>query len=457
MFQFSFLSPLFLWYLPFAVFVVGYLFLSYAISATSTDFDMSEHDLRQQLIRDTPKIDVFLPVCGEPIDILRNTWEAVSDIDWPKDRLSVFVLDDGANEKARALAEEFGFTYVVRPNRGEMKKAGNLRYTFQRTDGEFILILDADFAPRPDIVKELYAWMENDRKIAIVQSPQYFDCDPRAPWVQAGAAYIQELFYRLIQVSRDNHQAAICVGSCALYRREALTPFGGTAEIGYSEDVHTGFNCMVAGWTVKYLPINLAKGVCPDNVSGFFNQQYRWAMGSLTLSCNPLFWTARNIRWSQRICFISGFGYYIATGVGVFLTPLPPLLLAFVFPDLIHYKSTLHALPSLIYGTMGMALWTRAPFGFYSLRIRVLQSWSHLFAVVDKVRGKTVPWIPTGSISANEGRVLVAKNVAIVYALGVFLAVLVLLAPRVITGDFSVTPTVGLAFFQAALTFLAFR
>jgi cellulose synthase/poly-beta-1,6-N-acetylglucosamine synthase-like glycosyltransferase len=74
--------------------------------------------------------------------------------------------------------------------------------------------------------------------------------------------------------------SAICV-RCGTYRRTALEPFGGTAAID-SEDVHTGFHVLDAGWHVKYIPVCLASGVCPD-LPAFFIQQYRWAMGSTTL------------------------------------------------------------------------------------------------------------------------------------------------------------------------------
>lgn len=74
----------------------------------------------------------------------------------------------------------------------------------------------------------------------------------------------------LIQLS---FASAICVGSNALYRREALEAVGGTAEIAYSEDVHTGFYAMTRGWRVKYVPLALACGISPDNAKALFSQQ----------------------------------------------------------------------------------------------------------------------------------------------------------------------------------------
>lgn len=124
-------------------------------------------------------------------------------------------------------------------------------------------------------------------------------------WVERGAGATQELFYRYVQVNRDRWGAPICVGSCAIYRREALVETGGTAEIGHSEDVHTGFFAMTRGWRVKYMPINLALGICPDTCKAFFSQQNRWCTGSTTLFCNPEFWRS-SLTPIQKMCFSSG-------------------------------------------------------------------------------------------------------------------------------------------------------
>jgi len=70
-------------------------------------------------------VDVFLPSCGEPLAVLDNTFWHVSRMAWDGPR-TVYVLDDSARDTVRELAGKYDFRYVVRPNAGEMKKAGNL-------------------------------------------------------------------------------------------------------------------------------------------------------------------------------------------------------------------------------------------------------------------------------------------------------------------------------------------
>ena len=89
-------------------------------------------------------VDVFLPSCGEPLAVLNNTFHYVSRMIW-RGLKTVYVLDDSAREKVRDLADRYDFRYIVRPNPGELKKAGNLLHALDLSAGDFIAVIDADF------------------------------------------------------------------------------------------------------------------------------------------------------------------------------------------------------------------------------------------------------------------------------------------------------------------------
>lgn len=247
MWLFTLCAAPFYFYGVFVGFLNIYLLISYWVGVVGRDWDYQAHLDRAARHggaaldgAGAPTVDIYLPVCAEEVEILDNTWRHVAALDWPADRISVHVLDDGANDVVADLAARYGFNYIVRGDRPRLKKAGNLRWAFSRTQGEYFVIFDADFCPRPDFVRELVVEHLDDPKIAIVQSPQFFRVTDDQTWVEQGAGATQELFYRVVQVNRDRWGASICVGSNAMYRRAALEEVGGTAEIGFSEDVHTG-------------------------------------------------------------------------------------------------------------------------------------------------------------------------------------------------------------------------
>lgn len=145
--------------------------------------------------------DILLPCCGEPLEILANTYKHIARLSYTNHR--VHVLDDGGLDTVKQLAERYGFNYIRRENRGHLKKAGNLRHAFPITSGEFFTIFDADFCPRPDFLQETLPLLRESPDIAILQTPQFFRPCSEQTWVEQGASATQELFYRVSQVSRD--------------------------------------------------------------------------------------------------------------------------------------------------------------------------------------------------------------------------------------------------------------
>jgi cellulose synthase (UDP-forming) len=323
--------------------------LSIQADLFSRDFDHDEHRRRiaawpRASLR-YPSVDVFLPICGEDRSVLLNTWRHVLALDYP--RLTVYCLDDGGDETMRSVAEELGFRYLRRENPGWFKKAGNLQFAYENSCGEFILILDADFAPRPDFLRETLPYFAQP-DLGIVQTPQFFATSRRQNWLERGAGAVQELFYRVVQVSRGHRDAAICVGTCAVYRRAALDSNGGTTLIEHSEDIHTGFDLRRRGWRLQYIPVNLAAGLCPDNLPGFFRQQYRWCLGSLSLCTARKFWSTK-MPPRTRMCYLAGFAYYILTALAVITAPLIPLTLTLFFPGRVRLLNYLVLLPALLW------------------------------------------------------------------------------------------------------------
>jgi cellulose synthase/poly-beta-1,6-N-acetylglucosamine synthase-like glycosyltransferase len=403
---FALCHPLFYIFLPYVLLIAFHLGISHWIGCASPSFDAHEH---QKIVEETspllkaatnqPSVDIYLPNCGEDLEILENTFRSVRDIEW--ENVKVYVLDDRGREEVRQLTDAYEFHYLCRPNRGELKKAGNLRYAFERTQGEFLVIFDADFAPRSDFLQELMPYMLRDGRAAIVQSPQFFEVLKHQPGVQKGAACVQELFYRMIQVSRNHWGASVCVGTNAVYRRAALEPFGGTAAIAHSEDLHTGFNVLTAGWKVIYLPINLAKGLCPDHLPSFFIQQYRWCMGSTSLLFSLRFWRAR-LPLMTRLCYLSGMLYYLATAFGVFLAPLPGLVMTWFLPERVVWYNWLLVVPSFLLGLLYTPFWAKAPFGIWGHQSRIISYYAHVFALFDRLRRVAVPWVPTNSQDAQR-------------------------------------------------------
>jgi len=388
-------------------------------------FDYEKHAEVIETVRNNtedpfcPSVDILLPVCGEEMCVLKNTWDHVSKIRH-NGVLKIHVLDDSDSPSVKKLASDFGFNYHVRDNRPFMKKAGNLRSAFGKTDGEFFVIFDADFCPRVDFLEETLGRMKGDPTIAILQTPQFFEQREEQNYVERGAGAVQELFYRLIQSGRNSARksifkkyepsyASICVGSCAIYRRESLEPFGGTAEVEHSEDVRTGFLATSAGYHVEYVPLVLAAGVCPTTQRAFFSQQYRWASGSTTLGTTGVFWKTE-LGFVRRMCYMSGMLFYFTSMLSHFLGPVISQTLIWGFPHLIMYYNISFAIPGFILIQILLPLWSSQMWPFSAFFTLASQSWAYTWAIKDRLFNTVGTWSPTGNVGKKSQMAIKFRN-----------------------------------------------
>lgn len=322
----------------------------YFTGAHYKKFDIEKHNQTvSEFIskKNFPNVDILLPIAGEQWETLERTWINVSKLDYPN--FEVLVLDDKGDDFVKKKAKKFGFKYYSRPDKGVNKKAGNLRYGLKYAKGDYFVILDADFAPNPEFLNNLLPYFDDDR-VGIVQSPQFFDLNDKTRTtnsLQYDAGIVQEEFYAYIQIARDGVNATVCVGSNAIYSRKHLDKIGGIAQIDHSEDIMTGIKLQESGDIVKYIPINLASGECPDDLQSYFSQQQRWCRGNLDLIQDIYFWK-KKLNLKQKIAYLNGYLYYIFTFFEKILW-IAPVVLVFFYSELIDIIHVFWIIPSVIY------------------------------------------------------------------------------------------------------------
>jgi cellulose synthase (UDP-forming) len=268
------------------------------------------------------KVDVYIPVYGEPVDEIEATAIAARDI-YGKHR--TYILDDGESDEVRAMAKRVGVDYIRRPVH-DHAKAGNINYALSVTKGDFYLILDADFVADPTILYETIPFFENDN-LAFVQTPQFYD--NLNNFVSTAANFMQNVFYSLIQTGKNRFNAAFCVGTNVVFRRKAVEAIGGMVTTSKSEDIWTSLHLHEQGYDSVYIPTVLAAGKTPETLMAYSKQQLRWATGSfeIFLRANPIF--RRQLTVDQRLQYFATTSYYFIGFSSFLLLLLPPLQIFF--------------------------------------------------------------------------------------------------------------------------------
>jgi cellulose synthase (UDP-forming) len=268
------------------------------------------------------KVDVYIPVYGEPIEEIKATAIAAKNI---YGKHKTLILDDGDSDEVKALAKKVGVGYIRRPVHNNAK-AGNINYALSVTDGDFYLILDADFVADPTILYETIPFFENDN-LAFVQTPQFYDNQNN--FVSTAANFMQNVFYSLIQSGKNRFNAAFCVGTNVVFRRKAVESIGGMVTKSKSEDIWTSLHLHEKGYDSVYIPTVLAVGKTPETLMAYSKQQLRWATGSfeIFLRSNPL--TRRHLTIDQRLQYFATTSYYFIGFSVLLLLLLPPLQIFF--------------------------------------------------------------------------------------------------------------------------------
>ncbi len=279
-----------------------------------------------------PHVDVLVPTYNEPLEIVRYTALGALNIDWPAEKLHVYILDDGRRKEFEEFAAAAGVGYKIRPDNFHAK-AGNINTALKTLTSPYVTIFDCDHVPTRSFLQMTMGWFLRDRNLAMLQTPHHFySPDPFERNLNQFRVIPNEneLFYGIVQDGNDFWNATFFCGSCAVLRRTALDGIGGIAVETVTEDAHTALRMQSAGWNTAYINIPQAAGLATERLSAHVGQRIRWARGMVQIlrtDC-PLF--APKLTFAQRLCYFNAMAHFMyALPRLIFLTaPLIYLLLS---------------------------------------------------------------------------------------------------------------------------------
>jgi exo-beta-1,3-glucanase (GH17 family)/cellulose synthase/poly-beta-1,6-N-acetylglucosamine synthase-like glycosyltransferase len=234
-----------------------------------------------------PKVSIHVPAYFEPPEMLKQTLDAVSRLDYPNFECVVIINNtpdpefwQPIQDHCRALGERFKFINVEKV---EGFKAGALRIAMERTavDAEIIGIIDADYVVQPDWLKDLVPVFA-DPRVGLVQAPQdHRDGDRSLMHYVMNGEYAG--FFDIGMVQRNEANAIIVHGTMCLIRRAAMDMAGGWAGDTICEDTDLGLAIIEHGWLTHYTNHRYGHGLLPDTYEAFKKQRHRWAYGGFQI------------------------------------------------------------------------------------------------------------------------------------------------------------------------------
>lgn len=304
-----------------------------------------------------PTVDIYITTYNETLKVVRPTVLAALAIDWPRDKLKIYILDDGRREEFREFAQSVGVEHLTRDNNIHAK-AGNINAALAKTSGEFVAIFDCDHIPARSFLQMTMGWFLRDAKLGMLQTPHHFlSPDPfeRNLGTFRRVPNEGELFYGLIQDGNDLWNATFFCGSCAVTRRTILLEVGGVAVETVTEDAHTALKMHRYGYNTAYISIPQAAGLATESLSIHVGQRIRWARGMAQIFRVDNPFLGKGLSLMQRLCYSNAMlhFFYGLPRMVFLLAPLSYLffeariihasaivILAYAFPHLAHANVT---------------------------------------------------------------------------------------------------------------------
>ncbi|MGF1701304.1 UDP-forming cellulose synthase catalytic subunit [Photobacterium makurazakiensis] len=314
--------------IPFAIALLVTEIYGITIYLLGMFVNVQQHEREVTPIDETkplPTIDVFIPTYNEPVKVVSPTLTAAMQLKYPG-QVNVWLLDDGGTadklnnpdlhlaESARQrtnelkrLCQELGANYLSRTDNSQAK-AGNINNAMKHSQGELILILDADHVPTHDFLVNTIGMFQQQPNLGFVQTPHFFATPnpiERNLGIQDKVPGENEMFYNRILKGMDFWNASFFCGSAAVIRRCALDDVGGISTKTITEDADTALNMHAKGWDSAYLNIAMIAGLSPDTFGNYVTQRSRWAQGMIQIFMlnNPLL--KRGLSMPQRLCYLN--------------------------------------------------------------------------------------------------------------------------------------------------------
>src|SRR4051812_30982134 len=239
-----------------------------------------------------PKVTIQLPIFNE-FYVVERLLRSVSELDYPRDRLQIQVLDDSTDDTCdltsncaeNLRARGFNVDLIRRVDRTGFK-AGALAVGLEAAAGEFVCILDADFVPPPDLLKKTIDFF-TDPNVGMIQTR----------WGHLNRGYslltrVQAMFLDghllLEQTARSRSGRFFNFnGTAGLWRKKCIEEAGGWQHDTLTEDLDLSYRAQLAGWKFIFLTDVVTPAELPVDMNGFKSQQHRWTKGSIQ-TCKKL-------------------------------------------------------------------------------------------------------------------------------------------------------------------------
>ncbi len=225
-----------------------------------------------------PSVTIIVPAYNEERTIAK-TLRSLLKLDYPRNKLKIFVIDDGSTDRTYEIAKKFedankGLVKVfTKPNGG---KASALNYGIKRTKSELIVSLDADSFVSKDTLKRMVGYFDDPVVMAVTPALKVYK--PKGFWRRIQAMeYLLGVFLRKAFALLGGIH--VTPGPFSAYRRKFFERYGYYDEGNLTEDIEVALRIQAKGYDIENSIKAEVFTVAPNRFLPLLRQRLRWYTG----------------------------------------------------------------------------------------------------------------------------------------------------------------------------------
>lgn len=253
--------------------------LFFGIFIFATFFENKKRIYQTEKRKDFPLLSLIIP-CYNEQDNLEGALNSLLELDYPKEKLEILVIDDGSKDNTLKIAKQFqqkdNRIKVFHKENGGKYTALNLALT--KTNGEIIGCIDADCYVEKDALKKMLPYFENPKVAAVVATIKILRPDNILQGIQY-AEYLISTFLKKMFSFLDS--ITVTPGPLSLFRKEIFTLVGPYKEAYMTEDLEMALRLQSKNLKIAHSIESVVYTQGQSSLKGLFHQRLRWRRGFL--------------------------------------------------------------------------------------------------------------------------------------------------------------------------------
>lgn len=226
-----------------------------------------------------PNVTIIVP-CFNEEKTLEKTVDSLLGLRYPKDKLSIIVVDDGSKDNTYSVAQRLAknnnrIRAFTQKNGGKFTA---LNFGIKLANTEIVGCLDADSSVHPDALLRMIPYFKKKKVVAVTPAMKVYNPINALQKMQ-NVEYNMGIFLKNIMGKLD--AIHVTPGPFSIFKKDIFNKIGYFRHAHNTEDMEIAFRIQENRYKIANCPNAFVYTITPNTVKKLYKQRTRWTYGFL--------------------------------------------------------------------------------------------------------------------------------------------------------------------------------